>query len=171
MCRVVMVWYLCQLMRMVRIHSLSGMCPRIWLPKIYIDKGMHWSLRFNDMNSSYLGDVYLYLCWSQAFPDHGPCSSVCIGHILGNGLDLISSCEDWVVFGFGQWVIEFGIEGVTSVGSSSAPSGGYKELWWLDQVWFQTVGMRSYEGWISLRVSYGCHKISKSTYLGLQQDT
>ena len=35
-----------------------------------------------------------------------------------------------------------------SAGLSSALSGGYEELRWLDCVWIQTVGMGSYEGWI-----------------------
>ena len=139
---------LCWPMRIVRIHSSSETCPRTWLPKIYIVEGMHWNLRFDGMSGLYLWDMYLYLCWLQAFFDCGLCSSVCIECVLGDGLDSIGGCEDRVGFGFGRWVIGLGVGKVMSVGLSSVSSGGYGYLRWLDWLWLRTVGMENYRGWI-----------------------
>ena len=82
----------------------------------------------------------------QAFFDHGLCSSVCDGCVLGNGLDSIGGCEDRVGFGFGWRVIGLGVGKVMSVGSGSVSSGGYGCLQWLDWFWLRTVGMENYRG-------------------------
>ena len=57
--------------------------------------------------------------------DRSLCSNICIGCVLGDGLDSISGCEDWVGFSFGWRVIGLGVGKVMSVGLSLVSSGGY----------------------------------------------
>ena len=72
----------------------------------------------------------------------GPCATVvcaCVGCDLGDALDSIGGCEGRVGFGFGQWVIGFGI-------------GGYECLiefgfeWWIRRVAMVGLGSASNGG-------------------------
>ena len=125
-------WYgiyvrLCRPMRMVGIHSLSGTCPRTWLPNIYIVKGTHWNLRLDDVSDLYLWDVYLYLADCRR--------SLTAAFVLASALNV------FLVMGWNRLV-------VARIGSGLVLSCGYRCLWWLGWFWLWTVGMENYRGWI-----------------------
>ena len=62
-------------------------------------------------------------CRLQAFFDCGLCPSVCVERVLGDGLESIGGCKDWVGFGFELW-----IRVLVMVGLALALNGRHGEL-------------------------------------------
>ena len=62
-------------------------------------------------------------CRLQVFFDRGLCPSVCIEHVLGDGLDSIGGREDRVRFSFELW-----IRVLVMVGLVLASNGRHGEL-------------------------------------------